>query len=184
MKKKCQRLKVWISIVAVTFVSSIVVPSSTIIWATEQSKNELEENKNDFQFNNEPITLYSEGDIAVQQNSSGEILVTKMETNVRANVSHCGTWQYTNIAVSTGVAANAINATFYAGAGASVAMFGIPGWAIGGLLTGASWTNLGSAPGSAVAKKWDKNKNGWIGFYKRTGYDGAGRVVATQYKTE
>ncbi len=86
MKKKCQRLKVWISIVAVTFVSSIVVPSSTIIWATEQSKNELEENKNDFQFNNEPITLYSEGDIAVQQNSSGEILVTKMETNVRANV--------------------------------------------------------------------------------------------------
>lgn len=76
------------------------------------------------------------------------------------------------------MAANAINAAFYAGAGASVAMFGIPSWAIGGLLTGTSWTNLGSA----VAKKWDKN--GWIGFYKRTGYDGAGRVIATQYKTE
>lgn len=51
-------------------------------------------------------------------------------------------------------------------------------------LTGASWTNLGSSPGNAVAKKWDKNKNGWIGFYKRIGYDGAGRAVATQYKTE
>jgi len=122
--------------------------------------------------------------VSVQQAEDGSIIVTKIESKMRANISRWGGWSYTNIAVSTGVAANAINAAFYAGAGASVAMFGIPGWAIGGLLATASWTKVGSSPGNAVAKKWDKNKNGWIGFYKRTGYDGAGRAVATQYRTE
>lgn len=137
----------------------------------------------------EPVQQISESNnlepgVSVSQDGDGAIIVTKSESRARANVSRWGGWSYTNIAVTTGVAANAINAAFYAGLGASVAMFGIPGWVIGGLLTGASWTSLGSSPGNAVAKKWDKNKNGWIGFYKRTGYDGAGRAVATQYKTE
>lgn len=122
--------------------------------------------------------------VSVVQDEDGTLIVTKSESRARAHVSRWGGWSYTNIAVTTGVAANAINAAFYAGLGASVAMFGIPGWVIGGLLTGASWTSIGASPGNAVAKKWDKNKNGWIGFYKRTGYDGAGRAVATQYKTE
>lgn len=121
--------------------------------------------------------------VSVMEDEDGSLIVTKMETRARANVSRWGGWTYNKIAVTTGVAANAINAAFYAGGGAAVAMFGIPGWAIGGLLTGASWTKLGSAPGRAVAKNWDKNNNGWIGFYKRTGFDGAGRIVATQYKT-
>ncbi|WP_230471061.1 hypothetical protein [Enterococcus hirae] len=174
----------WVSVITVTVVLSVSALSGTTAWAAEQNADELETSKNDLQISDESVTLYSEGDIVVQQNASGELLVTKMETKTRASVSRWGAWQYTNIAVSTGVAANAINAAFYAGAGASIAMFGIPGWAIGGLLTGASWTNLGSAPGVAVARKWDRNKNGWVGFHKRTGYDGAGRAVATQYKTE
>ncbi|URT59773.1 hypothetical protein [Enterococcus faecium] len=61
--------------------------------------------------------------------------------------------------------------------------FGIPGWAIGALLTGARWTKKGASPGNAVAKEWDKNGNGWIGFYYQRGYDAAGRVVATRYST-
>lgn len=60
---------------------------------------------------------------------------------------------------------------------------GIPTWALQGLLNGASWTKHGSKPGQAVANLWDKNKNGWIGFYYQRGYDGAGRVVVTRYKT-
>lgn len=50
-------------------------------------------------------------------------------------------------------------------------------------LNGASWTKHGSKPGQAVANLWDKNKNGWIGFYYQRGYDGAGRVGVTRYKT-
>lgn len=122
--------------------------------------------------------------VSISEDENGDLIVTRYESLARANVYSWGKWTYTNIAVTTGVAANAINAAFYAGLGASVAMFGIPGWVIGGLLTGASWTSLGSSPGNAVAKKWDKNGNGWIGFYKRSGLDGAGRVVATEYKTE
>ncbi len=62
-------------------------------------------------------------------------------------------------------------------------MFGIPGWQLVLLLTGASWTKKGASPGNAVAKEWDKNGNGWIGFYYQRGYDAAGRVVATRYST-
>lgn len=63
-------------------------------------------------------------------------------------------------------------------------MFGIAGWAIAGLLGVTSWAQFGSAPGRKVAKKWDKDKNDWIVFYMRTGYDRSDRHVATDYKTE
>lgn len=99
-------------------------------------------------------------------------------------ISRWGGWSYTHIAVSTGVAANAINAAFYFGIGGAVGMFGIPGWAIGSLLQTAQWTKLGAAPGKAVAKKWDKNKNGWIGFYKQWGYNAAGKQVASRFTTK
>ncbi|MDH6365833.1 hypothetical protein M2139_002858 [Enterococcus sp. PF1-24] len=122
--------------------------------------------------------------VSIREDVDGSFVVTKSDNKARVYVSKWGSWNYTNIAVTTGVAANAINAAFYAGLGASVAMFGIPGWVIGGLLTAASWTELGSSPGVAVADNWDKNNNGWIGFYMRSGYDAAGRVVATEYKTE
>lgn len=38
-------------------------------------------------------------------------------------------------------------------------MFGIPGWAIAGLLGVTSWAEFGSSPGREIAKKWDMNKN-------------------------
>lgn len=101
-----------------------------------------------------------------------------------AAISRWGKTQYTNIAISTGVAANAINTGLYSGLGAVIGTFaGIPMQAIQGLLNGVSWTKRGSKPGAAVAKLWDKNKNGWIGFYYQKGYDTAGRVVATRYST-
>ncbi|EOF54264.1 TPA: hypothetical protein QFJ99_001873 [Enterococcus faecium] len=111
-------------------------------------------------------------------------MVVKMETKARANVARWGAWQYTHIALSTGVTAGAINTAYSKGIGSVLGIFGLPGWAIGNLLTAAGWTNYGNSPGNAVARLWDKNHNGWVGFYKRTGYDGAGRAVATAYKTE
>ena len=59
---------------------------------------------------------------------------------------------------------------------ASQAQLFIVGW----LVAASSWTKLGGAPGVAVANNWDKNGNGWVGFYKSTGYDGARRAVATR----
>ncbi|MCF7547145.1 hypothetical protein L3X09_14800 [Enterococcus faecium] len=35
-------------------------------------------------------------------------------------------------------------------------MFGIPGWAIGALLTGASWTKKGASPGMQLQKNGTK----------------------------
>lgn len=152
---------------------SVILPvGSAFVYADETAVSNKEDN------------IKLEPGVSIQTDADGGIVVTKYEGRARANVSRWGGWTYTNIAVTTGVAANAINAAFYAGLGASVAMFGIPGWAIGALLTGASWTSLGASPGNAVAKKWDRNGNGWIGFYMSKGYDGAGRHVATRYKTE
>ncbi|WP_317915143.1 hypothetical protein [Enterococcus faecium] len=122
------------------------------------------------------VTKYEDGYSAEDFANSSDIMT-------RAAVARWGKKEYTNIAVTTGVAANAINAAFWAGGKASTSMFGIPGWAIGALLTGASWTKKGASPGNAVAKEWDKNGNGWIGFYYQRGYDAAGRVVATRYST-
>lgn len=102
----------------------------------------------------------------------------------RATVYKWGAWSYTNIAISTGVLAGAINSALYAGIGVVAGTIGLPALAIGGLLTASQWTKLGNAPGNAVAKDWDKNGNGWVGFYVSKGYDGAGKVVATRYKTK
>ena len=102
---------------------------------------------------------------------------------LRANVYKWGAWSYTHIAISTGVLAGAINTALYSGVGVVAATVGLPALVITGLLNAAGWTKLGSAPGAAVAKKWDTSKNGWVGFYVSKGYDGAGRVVATRYQT-
>lgn len=130
---------------------------------------------------------YSSNDnvgVSIQKDENGDLMVVKMETKARANVARWGAWQYTHIALSTGVTAGAINTAYSKGIGSVLGIFGLPGWAIGNLLTAAGWTNYGNSPGNAVARLWDKNHNGWVGFYKRTGYDGAGRAVATAYKTE
>ncbi|EKK5254039.1 hypothetical protein PN658_002861 [Enterococcus faecalis] len=132
---------------------------------------------------NSTLVKINDPTVIIEKTDEG-IVVTKMESKARAAVARWSGWQYTNVAVSKGVAANAINAALYSGIGAVAGIFGgIPTWALQGLLNGASWTKHGSKPGQAVANLWDKNKNGWIGFYYQRGYDGAGRVVATRYKT-
>ena len=44
-------------------------------------------------------------------------MVVKMETKARANVARWGAWQYTHIALSTGVTAGAINTAYSKGIG-------------------------------------------------------------------
>ncbi len=128
-----------------------------------------------------------EDGVMIEETPDGQIIVTKMYTRFRANVYRWDTkWNYTHVAIGTTVLGNAINAALYSGAGVALVPLlpGIPAWAIYSLLNGASWTNLGSKPGEAVAKKWDKNKNGWVGFYFQKGYDVRGNVVATRYSTQ
>ncbi|MDV7756622.1 hypothetical protein PSG88_12565, partial [Enterococcus faecium] len=111
-------------------------------------------------------------------------MVVKMETKARANVARWGAWQYTHIALSTGVTAGAINTAYSKGIGSVLGIFGLPGWAIGNLLTAAGWTNYGNSPGNAVARLWDKNHNGWVGFYKRTGYWNGNSFFDKFYKVQ
>ncbi len=120
--------------------------------------------------------------VTIEETKEQGIVVTNGET---ADVARWdSTWNYTHIAVSTGVLANAINAALYTGIGATISpLVPIPGWAIHGMLQAASWTKLGSKPGEAVAKQWDTNKNGWVGFYFQNGYDARENVVATRYST-
>nr|WP_158182907.1 hypothetical protein [Enterococcus faecium] len=164
-------------------IGAVVLPSTTIVYASENSQvvslNENNATENvviEYTEDGMVVTKYEDGYSAEDFANSSDIMT-------RAAVARWGKKEYTNIAVTTGVAANAINAAFWAGGKASTSMFGIPGWAIGALLTGASWTKKGASPGNAVAKEWDKNGNGWIGFYYQRGYDAAGRVVATRYST-
>ena len=126
-----------------------------------------------------------EDGVMVEETADGEIIVTKRYSLFRVNVYRWDTkWNYTHIAVGTTVLGNAINHALYSGIGATISpLVPIPGWAIQGLLNGAGWTNLGSKPGQAVAQKWDKNKNGWVGFYFQKGYDVHGNVVPTRYST-
>ena len=169
--------------IALLTIGSVVLPSTTIVYASENSQvvslNESNGTENvviEYTEDGMVVTKYEDG-------YSAEDFANYSDIMTRAAVARWGKKEYTNIAVTTGVAANAINAAFWAGGKASTAMFGIPGWAIGALLTGASWTQKGASPGNAVAKEWDKNGNGWIGFYYQRGYDAAGRVVATRYST-
>ncbi|MBC6314787.1 hypothetical protein [Listeria grandensis] len=99
-------------------------------------------------------------------------------------VSKWGKWTYTHIAVSRSIVAGAINTAMYTGVGAIVAVIGIPTAATVGLLNLAQMSDHGARPGNAVAKKWDKNNNGWVGFYKQLGYNAAGKHVATRYTTK
>lgn len=108
-------------------------------------------------------TSYSNNDnldVSIQKDENGDLMVVKMETKARANVARWGAWQYTHIALSTGVTAGAINTAYSKGIGSVLGIFGLPGWAIGNLLTAAGWTNYGNSPGNAVARLWDKNHNG------------------------
>lgn len=131
------------------------------------------------------LTNNGEGNTSNMTVNEDDIIYTHYEGKERANVYKWGSWSYLNVAVTTGVVAGAVNTAMYQGVGKVVIIFGgIPGWAIGGLLETASWTKHGSKPGEAVAKLWDKNHNGWVGFYSRWGYDAAGRRVASQYMTK
>lgn len=158
--------------------------SQTTLWDIEAENNPGHDEVNDG-------AIVQDNEDVIVENTEDGIVVTKYEEIEgnnsgrvkRANVSRWGKKEYTNIAVTTGVAANAINAAFWSGGKASTAMFGVPGWAIGALLGAASWTKKGASPGNAVAKLWDKNGNGWIAFYYQRGYDAAGKVVATRYST-
>ncbi|WP_242365883.1 hypothetical protein [Enterococcus faecalis] len=103
------------------------------------------------------VTVYEEG-------------TTQKNRIARATAYRWSGWEYTNLAISTGVLAGAINTGLSVGVG-FVARTIV---AVGGLLTASGWTKLGNAPGAAVAKQWDKNGNGWVGFYYQRGYDAAG----------
>ncbi|MCS8594242.1 hypothetical protein, partial [Enterococcus faecium] len=120
---------------------------------------------------NSTLVEINDPTVIIEKTDEG-IVVTKMKIKARAAEARWSRWQYTHVAVSKGVATNAINIALYFGIGSVAGIFG-----------GARWTKYGSKPGKAVANLCDKNKNGWIGFYYQRGYDGAGRVVATRYKT-
>lgn len=122
--------------------------------------------------------------VTVYEESTENHTFNSKSVQKAAAISRWGSWQYTGIAISTGVLAGAINTALYSGIGVVAATVGLPALAIGGLLNAAQWTKLGNAPGNAVAKLWDKSKNGWVGFYKSSGYDGMGRIVATRYMTK
>ncbi|MBM6742017.1 MULTISPECIES: hypothetical protein [Enterococcus] len=161
------------------------ISSGVVAVATEvdnQGQNTVTDKDNDL----ENIVVYKDEDGSTVVRKYEDEYYNSPTTFARAStsVTKWGSWQYTNIAVSTGVLANAINAAFYAGGAAAISMFGIPGWAIAGLLGVTSWTEFGSAPGREIAKKWDTNKNGWVGFYMRKGYNANGKHVATEYKTK
>lgn len=100
------------------------------------------------------------------------------------SVYRWGAWEYTHLAVTTGVLAGAINTAFYTGIGGVAGTIGLPVIAVTGLLNAAQWTKLGNAPGAAVAKKWDTSGNGWVEFHMSKGYNAAGKHVATKYKTK
>lgn len=183
--KQCKVFKLIIPLLVSTVIFTSFAPTA---FASDKEKMENDnttqiQNGEDGSIIDSDYSKESE-ELEVNMEVDDDLIVQKYDGLARAKVVKWGKWSYTHIAVSTGVAAGAINTLFYMGLGGSVGMFGIPGWAIGGLLTGAQWTKLGSKPGKAVARKWDKNKNGWIGFYKRWGYDGAGRRVASSYTTK
>ena len=158
----------------------------TSLWDIEAETNPI--------YDSTPLTSNLPENVTVDYTEEGPIVTvydesadtTKLQSNrvARAAVSRWGGWEYTNIAISTGVLAGAINTGLSAGVGAVAGIVGLPAKAIGGLLAVSGWTEIGGAPGAAVAKQWDKNGNGWVGFYYQRGYDAAGKVVATRYKTE
>ncbi len=167
-------MKKLIALTTLTLFAATFIPA-TSVFASEETAPDSQVTE---------IVPSNDPTVTIEKTDDGGITVTKQESLLRAAVYRWGGLEYTNIAITTGVLAGAINTAFYSGLGASISMFGgIPGWAIQGLLNGASWTQLGGKPGEAVARKWDRNGNGWVGFYYQRGYDAAGRVVATRYST-
>ncbi|EIP8061576.1 hypothetical protein MGY77_000208 [Enterococcus faecalis] len=154
----------------------------TSLWDIEDETNPIYDSKTSNDNLPENVTLeYTEEGPVVTVYEEGTAQRNRI---ARAAVYRWGGWEYTNIAISTGVLAGAINTGLSVGVGFVAGTIGLPAFAVGGLLTASGWTKLGNAPGAAVAKQWDKNGNGWVGFYYQRGYDAAGRVVATRYKTE
>ncbi|GEQ33337.1 hypothetical protein ACEN4P_01245 [Marinilactibacillus psychrotolerans] len=130
------------------------------------------------------VVVYEEG---YGEKQDEESMTTATVTTPRPKgtyVSKWGKWQYTHIAISTGVLTNSINSALYGGVILVAGTIGLPVVAVSGLLEAARWTKLGNAPGKAVAKIWDTSGNGWVGFYMSKGYNGAGKHVATRYKTK
>lgn len=188
---KKHNFKLFVPMILGTIVFTTLIPGLSV-YAEQKEKDSSSQEENVVEVSPKDINGKMESEeLGTLFETKGDSLIVRHYENprsmLRASSTHIakwGKWNYTHIAVSRGVAAGAINTAFYMGIGGSIGMFGIPGWAIGGLLTSAQWTKLGSSPGKAVAKKWDKNKNGWIGFYMRWGYDGAGRKVASEYTTK
>lgn len=120
-----------------------------------------------------PVVIIYEENIKTARAAAGSTSVYKW-----------GAWTNTRISVSRGVLAGAINTAFYTGIAGVAGTIGLPVLAVTGLLNSAQWTKLGNAPGTAVAKKWDTNGNGWVEFYMSKGYNAAGKHVATKYKTK
>ncbi|WP_435051721.1 hypothetical protein [Enterococcus faecalis] len=154
----------------------------TSLWDIEEETNPIYDTKPSNDNLPENVTLeYTEEGPIVTVYEEG---TTPKNRVARAAVYRWGGWEYTNIALPTGTVAHAINLAVNGGIGIVASTVGIPASAVTGLLEGANWLGIGGAPGDAVAKKWDRNGNGWVGFYYQRGYDAAGRVVATRYKTE
>ena len=155
----------------------------TPLWVIENETNPAYDIKQpliDTLSENVVIEYTDEGAIVTVYEDNGHNSKSNSISLASTAVYSWGAWEYTGIAVSTGVLAGAVNTALYSGIGVVAATVGLPAAAVGGLLTASSWTKLGGAPGVAVANNWDKNGNGWVGFYKSTGYDGARRAVATR----
>lgn len=170
--------KVYLSLIGLFLLVTVVTFSS---FSTNVSADEISVSQ-DASFE---IIPSDDPNVIIQKFEDGRILVTKLEPIAmsRANVYRWGPLKYTHIALSTGVVTNIINGGITGGMGFVLGSFGIPAWAVRGLLAGVGVTSIVGKPGAAVANLWDKNKNGWVGFYFREGFDGLGRVVATQYST-
>lgn len=182
---------------AVVSLMSIATETGVSVYATENTISEpnidntavIDSTFTEDETDSTNNCIFQSDDVIIENTESG-IEVTKYETSdssdisPRVNVYRWGSLQYTHIALTTGVVAGAVNTAFAFGLGTVIGTFGIPTWAISALLTGAGWTHLGSAPGNAVADKWDTNNNGWVGFYFKTGYDAKGNAVATKYSTK
>ncbi|MEY8307829.1 hypothetical protein AAK913_14705 [Enterococcus faecium] len=154
MKK--QLFKIFLLSAFIFTLGDTVTPSSAVL------ANELVEEDST---NSTLVDVEINAPTVIIEKTDEGIVLTKIESKARAAVARLGRWQYTNVAVSKGVATNAINTALYSGIGSVAGIFvGIPTWALQGLLNGASWTKYGSKPGQAVANLWDKKKMAGLAF--------------------
>ena len=83
-------------------------------------------------------------------------------------IYHWSEKRYLRLAVTTGVVGTAVRVFFYAGNGV------VPN------TIQSDTVDLGTA----VARAWDKDGNGWVGLYASYGYDQSGNHVATKYQVQ